>query len=176
LFATQGWIVAGGNQVPSNVSDEQSLAVALARHAVRQVAPQEMPLFRANSKAFLKDPTKAFQPKQSGDDPLGFGAGAEALLLTPAVLAVASEVAKFVISEITKATVKHTASGASETIGRLVARIGRGEPTPSGPPPLTRQQLAEVREVAYATAVRLLVSEDQAQLLADSTVGALALT
>src|SRR4051794_23947910 len=67
---------------------DDALVVEVARGVVRQVAPQEMPLFRANSEVYRKDPQKALRGESGRDQILAFGAGLDVTLLTPVVLAV----------------------------------------------------------------------------------------
>ena len=159
----------------NEVIDDNQLATQLARHAVSEIAPQELPLFRANAETYFKDPQRALAGTKSGDDLLGFGAGPEVVLLTPAVLAVATEVVHFVLGEFAKAAGKETAAQAREVLTGLLARKNGGAPAPSTTPSLTRDQLKIVRDVAYRAALRLRVPEARAHAVADSTVGALAL-
>jgi hypothetical protein len=159
--------------MPNEVVDDEQLTTYLARHAVREIAPQEMPLFRANAEAYFKDPQRALAGSRSGDDMLGFGGGVEVVLLTPVALAVAREVARFVLGEFAKVVAKEAVGQAREVVTSFLA--GKSGGAASTPPPLTHAQLEAVHDVAYTAALRLLLPEDRARVLADSTVGALAL-
>jgi hypothetical protein len=161
--------------VTDNLDD--TLVVELARSLVRDVAPQELPMFRASSALYLKDPGKAQQQRKSGsDDLLGFGAGVDLTLITPVALAVATEVIKFLATEIARAAKSEASPIIQTQVRRLFSRLPGSIPeaNPSKPPALTRQQLEQVRSIAYDTACRLNLSTDQARLLADSTIGGLA--
>lgn len=164
--------------VTDNLDD--ALVVELARSLVRDVAPQELPMFRANSALYLKDPDKAQQQRQSSgkDDLLGFGAGIDLTLLTPVAMAVATEVIKFLAMEIARAAKSESAPIIHEQVRLLFSRFrGETDSNPEAqakPAALTRQQLEQVRTIAYDTACRLNLTTDQARLLADSTIGGLA--
>jgi hypothetical protein len=156
---------------------DDALVVELGRAVVREVAPQELPLYRANSAAYVKNPTAALRGATSGDQMLGFGAGIEVTLLTPVVLAVLSEVVKFLATEVLQASKRQGSGIIDEQVKRLFKQFRSADPAtggPTTPPPLSTAQLARVRTVAFDTARRLQLSADQAQLLADSTVGGLA--
>lgn len=151
-----------------NVDDQTVMEVA--RIVVREIAPQEMPLYRAHTELYFKDPAKALSTARSGDQLLGFGAGVELTLFTPVVLAVLSQVTRFLASEV----LKSTGPLLQDQVKLLFSRFRTAEPQSDDPPPLTPKQLAEIRGIAYETARRLRLSDDEADLLADSTVGALA--
>ena len=153
---------------------DTSLVADLARDTVRQVAPQELPLFRAYCEAYFKDPEKPLKGKQGKDEMLGFGTGAEVALLTPVVLAIAKEVVQFVAGEIAKSAKNESSGLIHDAVKKMFGkfRTADGEDT-QAPPPLTRNQLARVRQKAYEIACRMNVPTSQADLLADSVVGSL---
>jgi hypothetical protein len=169
----------------SEVVDEELIA-SVAREQVAQLAPQELPLFRAQSAAYFEDPQKALQGDRSGDDMLSFGPEVAFALLTPIILSVTSTVLSAVAEELGK-TLGEESRG---LVGDLVRRLFRrpppgaqetgGEGQPGGAPPpevpvLTAAQLARVRQSAFERARQLDVPEVRASLLADSLVGSLAL-
>lgn len=165
----QGEWRQGDEMLVENIDDV--LIVEVARGVVRQVAPQEMPLFRANSDRYLKDPQQALRGAHGADNLLGFGAGVDVTLLTPIVLTVVSEVMKVLVTEVAKSAGHEAAPIIQEQVRRLFSRFRSAEPQPTDLPPLTHLQLAHIRTIAYDTACRLQISPDQASLLADSTVG-----
>jgi hypothetical protein len=71
-----------------NDATQNQLATDVARDLVGQLAPEEMPLFRATSEAYLKDPQKVLKEHTGEDEMLGFGTGEVVSLLTPVALAV----------------------------------------------------------------------------------------
>jgi hypothetical protein len=153
-----------------DVSNE--VIVEVARGVVREVAPQEMPLFRANSELYCKDPSRALEGATSGDQMLGFGTGVEVTLLTPIVLSVVCAVMKALAAEIAKSAAHEGAAAIDDRVKRLFLRFRTDSPA-DNPPPLTANQLERVRSIAFDEACRLHLSQDQAHLLADSTVGGL---
>lgn len=83
-------------------AEEQQLIADVSRDVVAQLAPHEMPVFRPVSQAFFQQPERALAQAGDGDQMLGFGAGEVVQLLTPVVLAVATEVLLFVAQEAKK--------------------------------------------------------------------------
>jgi hypothetical protein len=163
---------------------DDALVAELARSAVLQTAPEELPLFRATSEAYFKDP-ESLTRKRSGDELLGFGVGEALMLVTPIALTVAREVLNFVVEQVRSQAREH----GKETIDRLADRLldhepeaagqstaGGGTSAASGPeaPELTDEQLEQVRALALEKAQQLKLAPDKAQLLADSLVGSLA--
>lgn len=158
--------------MPPTVEDE--LVVDLARGVVAQTAPHELPVFRATAAAYLEDP-EGVETAQK-DEMLGFGVEAVAAL-TPCVLAIARAVVEFVVEEVAK-VLKDQSAG---TIQRVVRRLFRRpdtmeDPGLPAPPKLTEDQLRRVHQVALEKGAAFNLPPSQAQLLADSMAGSLALT
>lgn len=146
----------------------------LARAAVERAAPEELPLFRATSEAYLRDPT-ALEQRGGKDDLLGFGVEAAAVLVTPVALSVARDVLVFLGDQIRRVARKE----GEVAVDRIVDRAaGRDEdaaaPAPDGPAELTDEQLEQVRALALEKAKLLKLPDAKAALLADSLVGSLA--
>ena len=166
---------------------EDALVAQLARSAVSQAAPEELPLFRATSEAYFEDP-ESLERTGSRDEMLGFGVDAALVLVTPVALAVARDVLHFVVAQIRTQASEH----GKDAFDRLADRmLGRGSepgsgaatespaPTEAGPAEpepseLTDEQLEQVRELALEKAKQLKLAPDKAELLADSLVGSLA--
>ncbi len=179
----------------SEAVDEELIA-SVAREQVAQLAPQELPLFRAQSAAYFEDPQKALQGDRAGEDMLSFGPEVAFALLTPVILSVTSTVLGAVAEELAKtlgeesrgvvgdlvrrlfrrppAGVQDAGSGAGGA-GRAGGAGGAGGAPPPEVPVLTAAQLARVRQSAFERARLLNVPEARASLLADSLVGSLAL-
>jgi hypothetical protein len=145
---------------------EQDVA-ELGRALVGSLAPAELPLFGAVSRAFFEAGGRVRHGRGGGDEILGFGAGEAAALLTPAALAAVAAAGGFVADEVRKAFAKTTA----EFIGEQVRRVFRREPAALA---LTAPQLARVRALALDAAKRVKLPEEKAALLADALVGCLA--
>jgi len=158
---------------------EDALVAELARSAVTQAAPEELPLFRATSEAYFDDP-ESLDRGGSKDELLGFGVEAALVLVTPVALSVARDVLNFVIEQVRG----HAREAGTNAIDRLAERVlGRGgekaaEPGAAADPPeaeLTDEQLEQVRTLAVEKAQLLKLPPEKARLLADSLVGSLAI-
>lgn len=158
--------------MPRPVSDPAIAEVA--RDLVAQLAPQELPVFRANSQAYFTDPERALKSRAPKDDMLGFGAGEAVTFMTPVVLAVVTDVFGFLAAEIKKSIASEGAAAASDLIRRVFKKFRGREPEAADTaPPLRAEQIAQVRRLAFEKARQLKLSEPQAGLLADSLVGSL---
>jgi hypothetical protein len=150
----------------------------LSYDVVAQIAPQELPLFRANREAFLRSRDR-FQLGQTGqDEMLGFGAGGTIELMTPAILVMTAEVIRYLTEEIKKSAKEESASFIGETVKQLFKKFRteqtKTEPPKNAPAPLDAAQLARVRQAALKKARLLKLSDARAKLLADAIVGMLA--
>ena len=159
----------------SAIPSDDALVEALARSAVEQVAPEELPLFRATSEAYFADPS-SLERGRSRDDMLGFGVDAALVLVSPVALQVAKEVIGFVVAQFREAAAEEGEGAIKRLVARLVHRNededekGEDEPVPD----LTDEQLQQVRALALEKARSLRLSDTKAALLADSLVGSLA--
>ena len=75
-------------EVPLNEETQNQLVRDLAFAQITDIAPQEIPLFRANSEAYFKDPEKALAEQRGKDEMLGFGGSEAVTFITPILLAV----------------------------------------------------------------------------------------
>jgi hypothetical protein len=157
----------------SAVPSDDALVEALARSAVEQVAPEELPLFRATSEAYFADPSSLEQGR-SRDDMLGFGVDAALVLVSPVALQVAKEVIGFVVAQFREAAAEEGEGAIKRLVARLVHRDEDEEKDDEPVPELTDEQLEQVRTLALEKARSLRLSDSKATLLADSLVGSLA--
>ena len=146
----------------------------LARRVVRKIAPEELPSFDVVAAPYLETPEPAARRlRQAHDDPLGFGLGDIIAMATPVIALVSGSVITAVSDSLGKA-VHDGATGALRKAWRKL----RGKPSkPLELPatPLTREQLAEVRQVALDRALSLGVTQQKAEALADAVITALVL-
>jgi hypothetical protein len=157
---------------------EDQVAVEVARDLVARTAPQELPLFRATSAAYLDDPEKVLRARGGRDEMLGFGVEGAVMLLTPVALEIAKAVVSFLATQVRNAVEKET----SDAIARRVHGLFHPSSAPGGTdaagsssaPRLTREQLAQVHDLALEKARALDLPEAEAGLLADAMVGSLA--
>jgi hypothetical protein len=155
---------------------DDALVAQLARSALAQAAPEELPLFRATSEAYFEDP-ESLGRTGSGDDMLGFGVDAALVLMTPVALTVARDVLNFVVAQVRVQADEHGKEAFDRLADRLLRRgesAARPATAEPGPPELTDEQLEQVRALALEKAVQLKLAPDKAELLADSLVGSLA--
>jgi hypothetical protein len=155
------------------VSDQNQLIANWARDIVTQTAPEELPLFRIQSVEYFKNPNKLLKSQKSKDDMLGFGAGEAVILVTPYVLTIATQVIKFVTEELSKALATQSADAIGDIVKRIFQRPEK-KPVDTTSIPLTHDQLAQIYNVAYQTALGLQLPDEKAKLLAHATVGSLA--
>lgn len=183
-----------------NAVAHQQLISDLSRDVVGQLSPQELPLFRITSQAYFQNP-EAIQVSGK-DQMIGFGAGEVSAMIIPVALAVTTEVVASVAKEV-KGVLKEEGGSLATDWLRLMFKKYRpgnegaskeasskdaapeameGQSTSPAnqeknlPPPLTPQQLAQVREIALNKARQLRLSETNAKLLADTIVGGLAVS
>ena len=145
----------------------------LSRDVVMQVAPQELPLFRANQEAFFRNADELTANQTSRDDMLGFGQGEMLALMTPAVLLVTQQVVLFVMEQVKKSVQEQGATLIDESVKNMFKKFRREEG--KQPSPLTAEQLAQIRKIAVKKGQELKLSEERARLLADALIGSLAI-
>ena len=146
----------------------------ISRDVLSEVAPQELPLFRAASQAYFKDPNMASASKSNRDDMLGFGAGEAVTLLTPYLLPAAAEVVKFLTEEVKKAVNTESSALIGEKVKSLFKKYRNPDESKNKVPPLTPEQLAQVQAIAIKEARRLRLSDKNTKLLANAIAGSLA--
>jgi hypothetical protein len=123
---------------------QQQLVYELARQVVTQLSPKELPLLRATSQAYFKNPDAV--QVDGKDQMLGFGVNNVRMSVSPLALAISSEVIKSM-----------PARPRSET-GQAVF------------PALSPEQMAHARDVAFRKASQFRLSEANAHKLAEAVV------
>jgi hypothetical protein len=155
-----------------SASEFDQLAAEFGRNVVARAAPQELPLYRAISESYIKDPQHTIKYGRNKDEMLGFGMAETVTYLTPIILPVLSTVFKFIAEEI-KSSI-HDQHLVGDTLKKLLTKAGIDKGG-NGAAQLTSEQLSRVRQLAFDKAVELKLQDKQASLLADSIVGSLAL-
>lgn len=147
----------------------------LAKEVVMSIAPSEGPLFNSVAREYARHPDRALKESVGKDEVLGFGVEL-GLLLTPAVIAVAQTVIKFVGTEILKIGQQAAGTAVDSAVHNVVSRAmaGGAAAKAAGPTPFTAEQLSAVRNVALNRALSLHLEHDQAERLADAMVARLA--
>jgi hypothetical protein len=151
------------------------MVTEVARDLLTQLAPQEKALFRSISESYFKNPEKTLSDNRAKDEMLGFGAAETVTLLTPIILAVSGDVIKFLLVEAQKAMQSESTNLINETVKSWFGRF-RQKDDKKSPPPLTPEQLEQVRKIATKKAQQLKLSEKNTKLLAEAIVGSLATT
>ncbi|MGW5986051.1 hypothetical protein ACWFRT_26105 [Streptomyces anulatus] len=139
----------------------------VVRAVVADVAPDELPV--VDGLRLFDDATVVRRLGGSGErrEPLGFGAGEIVLLVTPVVWPV--------LNELGQRLVTRTADAAEQGAGTVFRRLFRRQQAPVEVPPLTREQIAEVRQLVLAAADKRQLSRRRAEEIADAVVAELAL-
>lgn len=142
---------------------------ALARQAVAEVSPAELPIFAATAERFRADPQGTLQPA-TRVGPLGFGVESAVVLVTPFAL----DLVKRLFSRLSE---KLGDSAADSLAGRIVGWFG-GKPDDAEeakePEPLTAEQLALIADTTRTEAASLALAPAESERLADAIVAALA--
>ena len=169
----------GGQEGKVSQDPRAALTAELARDMLAELAPQELPLFQPISQAYFADPKRAAAAGSGKDEMLGFGmTGAEALV-TPALLAIVSQVVAFLFDQVKDTASKEGSALAVEwvrwVLGRahppMVATVVAATGVQAG---LTAAQITRVRELVMKRAAELKVAPAKAELLADAVAGKLA--
>jgi hypothetical protein len=82
------------------MQEKNAFVAAYARAVVAELAPKELPLFRALSGAYFADPEAVY--RRHGPGTLAFGDTGAAVAVTPFVLAVISAVTTYLIHELAR--------------------------------------------------------------------------
>lgn len=173
LFAVRAPRRTSGGRMAASTSDvsRQERPNGLVRDVVRAVvagvAPDELPVVDGLRR--FDDATVVRRLGGSGErrEPLGFGAGEIVLLVTPVVWPV--------LNELGQRLVTRTADAAEQGAGTVFRRLFRRRQAPVEVPPLTREQMAEVRQLVLVAAEKRRLSRRRAEEIADAVVAELAL-
>lgn len=159
-----------------STTTEDALVSEVARAAIAEAAPQELPLFAAASRRYFDDPDVVERAGHGKDEMLGFGVETAAILLTPVALCVAKTVVSFVAAEVARVTKEESRAVIQSRVRRLFRREADGDEAEADEAVegLSDDQLLEVRRVAVEKATTLGLPPDKAAILADAVVGGLA--
>jgi hypothetical protein len=133
----------------TDVQAHSEFIINLAREVVSDIAPQELPLFRIESTAYLETSPQMLKSQSRRDDIFGFGTGPAVTFLTPIVLAVVTEAAKFLVQA-----------------GIKTLKDWRGKAEPQ----LSSEQMTRLRERIVEVARELNLRKEQEQPLAESVL------
>ncbi len=148
------------------MDDVNALIAELTRGALITAAPDELVVFEETAQEYFTDPGAALRATGS-DGAVGFGL--ELAMITPAALAVGAVVVQAIASHLSGRLVQFGEQG----LIALARKVFRVQAKPAELV-LTAAQARHVRQVALERARALGMPEPQAQLLADSFLGAIA--
>ena len=159
------------------INEYKDVVHTVSREIISHAAPQELTLFRLMSEAYFKDPNHILHARSGKDEMLGAGVTEVVTLLTPAALAVLTEVARFLAGEF-----KRQGKGDSpDLVNNLVKAVFKKfRPTATGTedeaPTLTTDQVDHIRQLARDKARLLKLPPLQTNLLVSSLMSSLALS
>lgn len=139
----------------------------VVREVVAQAAPEELPV--VDGLAAFDDVAVVRRLRRRGRrrEPLGFGLGEVAVLVTAIVWLVVDEAAKCAAGAVVDGTAKR--------LRGVLRKVFRRRAEPVVVPPLTRDQFADVQQRVLEAAAAAGLSEKRAKAIADAVVASLAL-
>ena len=144
---------------------DQELVADLARDLIGAIAPGELPLFGAMSKAWFADPARV-QTKQ-GDDVLAFGVAETTALLSPVLLAAATQALKYAGQELGRSVASASLAWLRDQLRHLLHGENSGVS-------LDAQQIAKLRAITLETTRRYRIPKEKAEQIADAMMARLA--
>jgi hypothetical protein len=134
---------------------------------VAEVAPQELPLVAELARLDDAEVVRQLRGRRRRRKALGFGLDEVAALATP--------VAWLALDQVAQRIAGYAVDGAARGIRAALRRVFRRHATPATIPPLTREQLGQVRRLVAEMAVQRGLGEKRASVIADAVVARLAL-
>lgn len=139
----------------------------VVRDVVAEVAPEEQPLVAGLLRFDDATVVRRLSGRGRRHEPLGFGLGEVAALVTPVVWLAVNQTAQRVVGA--------ALDGAAGRARGALRRLSRRPPETVTVPPLSREQLAMVRQLVLEVAAELHLDEERARAVADAVVARLAL-
>ncbi|MEU6587645.1 hypothetical protein ABZ923_00110 [Streptomyces sp. NPDC046881] len=152
----------------------------IARDVIKELAPEEVPMFSAVSQAYFADPRRAMSGKGSRRSPLGFGSEAVELVLTPVVLAATAKAVEC-LAEI---HLQHVTREGTVSALRRIFRFGQRSQGATAPDDaaesassgtaaieLRQEDIEPLRHVVETTLHDCGVAPESSRLIADAIIG-----
>jgi hypothetical protein len=146
----------------------------IARDVLADIAPQEVPMFTAVSKAYFADPGRALKKRRSGDAALGFGVDPLSILFTPIVLHILSELLEFLTDVAKKAVAAGLAHEVQDVMQAMFKRFALSRPPV--PSPLGKAQLEVIHAKVLLAARNLQLPEDKVEAIANAVTAQLVIS
>ena len=161
--------------MPSDLQDYESEVENISRDLVSELAPDELELFDDLAQEYRANPNPP-DATHGTDSALGFGLDAGVVAMSPAVMAAVTGAFGFVVT-IAADTLKEQSKTVIVAAVKKLFEAKKSEPAASEPAPivLTPDQLREVQKIAAEQARRFGLKKDEAEKLADSLAGRLAM-
>lgn len=140
----------------------------VVRTVVAAVAAEELPVLEALVQFDDDTVVRRLRGRGRRREPLGFGWVEIANLATPVVW--------LVVDQAVRQLGKQLGTGATSGFKALLRKVFRRRSAPVSVPPLTPEQLADVRERVLTTAVQRGLGKKRAEELADAVYTTLSLT
>lgn len=139
----------------------------LVHGVVADLAPDELPLVEGLLRYDDRTVVLRLSGRSRVREPLGFGMGEVAVLVTPVVWLAVNQAAQRIADA--------AMGGATSRTMMVLRRVFRRPAAPVTIPPLTREQLGDVRRQVLATAKAQGLSDQRAERIADAVVARLVL-
>jgi hypothetical protein len=165
----------------TKTTEGRELIQEISKRVVNQIAPEELDLFDELVLEYFQNPSLPDELSKQKDNPLGFGLGETLIAISPAAAAMVNAVLSYLMTEVLKTAQDESA----ELIKKKVKELFNPEKDNDSAfvhknkkdiPPLTKEQLEQVRKLAIKQAMAFKVAPDKAQRMADSLIGTLALS
>lgn len=174
------------------------IVIDIAENLIQEYAPQEISIFRAQSKIFLNNPQAILKTSVNKEQITGSGTEVELVLLSPLLMAALQEVIKYLIEETKKALASESAALIHDYIKSLFKKLSpaqegedkdketvKEKPTQSlhsekvvkGPSntrktnKLTPSQIKKIHDIVYDQLIKGKMTSARAGLLANAVVG-----
>ena len=134
---------------------------------IAEVAPEELPLVTELARFDDAVVVRRLRGRGRRRKALGFGLDEVAVLATP--------VAWLVLDQAAQRIAGYAVDGAAKGVRAALRRVFRRRAAPVTVPPLTREQLGQVRRLVAEMAVQRGLGEKRASVIADAVVARLAL-
>jgi hypothetical protein len=142
----------------------------LLRGVIAEEAPEELPLVEGMAELDDTQVARIYSRRARAREPLGYGLETAVAMVVPVLWLVLTEVAR----NIAGTTVDRVSARVRQEWWRRLTRRGTGTP-PAVIPPLTQDQIADVRRKVRERSLAAGIDEDRATALADAVAVRLAL-
>jgi len=161
----------------SETAEGRKVIQGISRDIVDQFAPEELELFDDLVQEYFQDPRPPDSSSEPKDDPLGFGLSETLIAVTPAAMAMVSGVLNYLTTDIVKVAQEEITEAVKEKIKALFnsSKENSDQKLKNEIPPLTIEQLEQVKKLARKQAIQFGIKPEQAEKMSNALIGLLAL-